>query len=191
MEMGARSTDAPNPSPYRKFLSTGPPYDGAGELAAVCSLIYMLDPVSKAVQERSHCEVEGLCFLLTITSIQTGQRNRAAIVRCAYELQTYITCAKDVRIEEVQMLCPPSVNGSEVWSLEHLQKIVFFEGIETGESAVVYRTSDNTYKFGNLDLRKKKTRRTWYAEQHLFSRSNQQSNFILDMREPHFYASTA
>jgi hypothetical protein len=133
--------------------------------------------------------VEGLCFLLTITSTQTGQRDRAAIVRCAYELQRYITCAKDVKIEEVQMLCPPGVNGGNAWSLEHLQKIVFFEGIETDESAVVYRTSGSTYKFGNLDLRKKKTRRIWYSEQHLFSRRPQLSHRILDMREPQFYAS--
>lgn len=88
------------------------------------------------------------------------------------------------------MMCPPNVNGRDAWSLEHLQKIVFFEGVETGESAVVYRTSDKTYKFGNLDLRKKKTQRTWYSEQHLFSRSNQQSHRILDMRVPHLYAST-
>lgn len=157
--------------------------------AAVYSVIYVLDPVSKAAHARSHCEVEDLCFLLTITSIQTGQRNRAAIVRCAYELQSYITCAKDVKVEEVQMLCPPSVNGSDAWSLEHLQKIVFFEGIETGESAVVYRTFGNTYKFGNLDLRKKKNQRIWYSEHHLSSRSTQQSGRILDMREPQFYAS--
>ncbi|QGT80618.1 hypothetical protein GMO17_05230 [Pseudomonas coronafaciens pv. coronafaciens] len=152
-------------------------------------MIYVLDPVSKAVQARSHCEVEDLCFLLTITSIQTGRRDRAAIVRCAYELQSYITCAMDVKVEEVQLLCPPSVNGSDAWSLEHLEKIAFYEGIGTGESAVIYQTSGNTYKFGTLDLRKKKTRRIWYSEQHLFSRITQQSHRTLDMREPHFYAS--
>lgn len=152
-------------------------------------MIYVLDPDSRAVHARSHCEVEDLCFLITITSIHTGQRDRAAIVRCAYELQHYLTCAKDVLIEGVQMLCPPTVSGKDEWSLESLVRIVFFEGVETDESAVVYRTCEGTYKCGDLDLRRKKTRRVWYSERHLFSHRPQQSHHLLDMGEPQFYAS--
>lgn len=134
--------------------------------------------------------MEGLCFLITITSIRTGQRDRAAIVRCAYELQHYLECAKDVYIDGVQMLCPPTVNGKDVWSLELLLKIVFFESVERDESAVVYQTCEGTYKYGDLDLRRKKTRKVWYSERHLLSHRPQQSHRISNMGEPQLYAST-
>ncbi|MDB1112839.1 hypothetical protein PL026_27445, partial [Pseudomonas extremaustralis] len=50
-------------------------------------MIYVLDPKSRDVHVGLHCEVEGICFLATITSIHTGKRDRAALIRCAYELQ--------------------------------------------------------------------------------------------------------
>jgi len=46
-------------------------------------VIYVLDPATRAVHARSHCEIEGLCFLLTITPILVGKQDRMAIVRCA------------------------------------------------------------------------------------------------------------
>ena len=87
------------------------------------------------------------------------------------------------------MLCPPTVTGRDLWSLEELLQIVFFRGVETEESAVVYRTSIGTYKLGNLDLRRKKTHRVWYSEQSLRSYTPQTSNPIWDMTKPVLYAS--
>jgi hypothetical protein len=151
-------------------------------------VIYVLDPRSRAVHARSHCEVEGFCFLLTITSIQTGKRDRAAIVRCAYELQHYLNFAEDVLIEGVQMLCPPRVNGRQFWSLEDIIQIVCFRGAEADESAVVYKTASGTYKLGALDLRRKKTRHVWYSEDRLHAQAPQVSNRVLNESELFLYA---
>lgn len=151
-------------------------------------MIYVLDPKSRDVRAGLHCEIEGLCFLATITSIHTGKRDRAALIRCAYELQHYLLLAKDVAIEAVQMVCPPSLTGGENWSLEDLIQIVCYRGIGTDEGAVVYRTSMGTYKFGDLDLRKKKTRQIWYSQQRLRSHIPQASDRALDLNEPYLYA---
>lgn len=151
-------------------------------------MIYVLDPRSRAVHARSHCEVEGFCFLLTITSIQSGKRDRAAIVHCAYELQHYLSCAEDVLIEGVQMLCPPRVNGREFWSLEDVIQIVCFRGAEADESAVVYKTATRTYKLGELDLRRKKTRHVWYSKNRLHARTPRVSNCVLNDSELFLYA---
>lgn len=152
-------------------------------------MIYTLDPASREVHTMKQCEVEGLCFLATITSIHTGKRNRAVIIRCAFELHYFLRAATDVEVEGLQMLCPPTVTGRDLWSLEELLQIVFFRGVETEESAVVYRTSIGTYKLGNLDLRRKKTQRVWYSEQRLRSHTPQTSNPIWDMSKPVLYAS--
>lgn len=151
-------------------------------------MIYALDPASREVHAMPQCEIEGPCFLATITSIHTGKRNRAAIIRCAFELQHYLQSAKDVVIEELHMLCPPTVTGGDIWSLEQLVQIIFFKGVETSESAVVYRTLDGTYKLGDLDLRRKKTARVLYSELHLHSHVPQTSNPIWDMGKPFLYA---
>jgi len=132
--------------------------------------------------------VEGPCFLATISSIQTGKRDRAAIVRCAYELQSYLNLATDVIVEGIQMLCPPNLTGRTAWSLEDLLQIDCFRGVETEDSAVVYRTSIGTYKLGKLDLRRKKTCHVWYSKQRLSAYIPQASNRVLDMSEPHLYA---
>ncbi len=87
------------------------------------------------------------------------------------------------------MLCPPTVTGRDRWSLEELVQIVFFEGLETDESAVVYRTSMGTYKLGDLDLRRKKKQRIWYSKGHLSSHTPQPSHRLLNMSAPHLYAS--
>lgn len=109
-------------------------------------------------------------FLVTITPVQAGARDRAAMINCAYELKHYMSVATDVTIDHVQMLCPPTLTRSGGWSLEDLVDIVCFQGIESGESAVVYRTSRGIYKLGELDLRKKKTRQTWYSKKRLMDR---------------------
>lgn len=161
---------------------------GVSSFATEQLVIYVLDPRSRAVHARSHCEVEGFCFLITITSIQSGKRDRAAIVRCAYELQHYLSCAKDVLVEGVQMLCPPSVNGRELWSLEDVIRIDCFRGVESDESAVVYKTATGTYKLGELDLRRKKTRQVWYSEHRLHTRTPQVSNRVLNEGGLYLYA---
>lgn len=93
--------------------------------------------------------------------------DRAAMVSCAYELQYYVNVAADVEISDVQMLCPPGLTRSRQWSLEDLVQITCFRGVETQESAVVYRTSRSTYKMGELDLRKKKTSQVWFSKKRL------------------------
>jgi hypothetical protein len=130
-------------------------------------LLYVLDPAERTVFARTHCELEGMVFLLTITSTQTGMCDRAAIVSCAYELQHYMTAASNVEISHVQMLCPPAISRSGKWSLEDLDRITCFQGVVTEESAVVYRTSQGVYKMGDLDLRKKKTSRVWFSKKRL------------------------
>ena len=161
---------------------------GAGKTRNGVLVIYVLDPARRAVDTRSHCEVEGPCFLATITSIQTGKRDRAAMINCAYELQHYLHCAENVIIEGVQMLCPPTVNGVDVWSLEDLIQVVFFQGVETSDTAVVYRTLQSTYKLGDLDLRRKKTRRVWYSKQCLSSHTPQISDRVLHLSGQQLYA---
>lgn len=130
-------------------------------------LIYILDPAERKVFTRTHCELEGVGFLITITSAQTGMSDRAAMVSCAYELQYYLNAAPDVVISHVQMLCPPALTRSDRWSLEDLDQIICFQGIATQESAVVYRTSHGVYKMGELDLRKKKTSQVWFSKKRL------------------------
>lgn len=75
-------------------------------------LIYILDPAERKVFTRTHCELEGVGFLITITSAQTEMSDRAAMVSCAYELQYYMNAAPDVVISHVQMLCPPALTRS-------------------------------------------------------------------------------
>ncbi|RJX77831.1 hypothetical protein [Pseudomonas sp. LS-2] len=103
-------------------------------------------------------------FLVTITSTLTGMRDRAAMVSCAYELQHFLNIATDVEISGVQMMCPPTLSRSGQWTLEDLIQITCFEGLYTDETAVVYRTSQDVYKIGELDLRKKKTSRVWFSK---------------------------
>jgi hypothetical protein len=151
-------------------------------------VIYVLDHKSRDVRVGLHCEIEGLCFLATITSIHTGKRDRAALVRCAYELQHYLAHAQDVSIMAVQMLCPPNLTGRDAWSLEELDQIICYQGIETDEGAVIYKTSMGTYKFGDLDLRRRKTRQVWYSEQRLNAHVPRFSERVFDSDEPHLYA---
>lgn len=130
-------------------------------------MIFVFDPVHQDVRTWTHCEIEGLCFVVTIRCMQSGQRNRAAIVDCAWELRHYLLSAKNVEIEQVQMMCPPSISGRDEWALEKLESINIYAGVETDESAVVYRTIDKSYKLGELDLRKKKTSRVIYSARQL------------------------
>jgi len=130
-------------------------------------VIFLFDPKHKEVRTWTHCEIEGLCFIATITSMKTGQRNRAAVVECAYELRHYLLTAKDVVVRHVHMMCPPSISGRSAWAMEELESIVAFNGVDVDESAVLYRTSVASYKLGELDLRKKKHSRVLYCARHL------------------------
>lgn len=154
-------------------------------------MIYVLDPATSAVHARSHCEVEGPSFLVTITHTQTGKLDRMAVVRCAYELQRYLDFATDVTILGVQMLCPPSITGRRLWSLEDLVRIVCFRSVASENSTVVYETSRGIYKLGDLDLRRKKTRHVWYSLERLKAHVPRSTHRTANQHEPHFYADIA
>jgi hypothetical protein len=126
-------------------------------------VIFLFDPKHNEVRTWTHCEIEGLCFIAIITSMRTGQRNRAAMVECAYELRHYLLTAKDIVVRHVHMMCPPSISGRNTWAMEELESIIAFNGVNVDESAIVYRTSVATYKLGDLDLRKKKQSRVLYS----------------------------
>lgn len=119
-------------------------------------VILLFDPEQKEVRASTHCEIEGLCFFVSIRCMHTGQQNRAAVVSCAYELRHYLEVAKDVEIHRVQMACPPSITGQCQWTLSELESVIIYSGVDTDESAVVYRTKSGVLKLGDLDLRKRK-----------------------------------
>jgi hypothetical protein len=139
-------------------------------------VILVFDPTHQKVRSWTHAEIEGPCFVATITSMHTGLRNRAAIIECAYELQYYLLAAKDVRVEHIHMMCPPSISGRSHWALEELTTIIAFQGLATEESAVVYRTAVTSYKIGELDLRRKKEARVLYSQRHLERHSPKKSS---------------
>lgn len=151
-------------------------------------MIFLFDRKHGEVRTWTHCEIEGLCFIATITSIRTGQRNRAAVVECAYELQHYLSNAKDVVVRHVHMMCPPSISGRSAWALEELESIVAYRGVDVDQHAVLYRTAVATYKLGELDLRKKKHTRILFSARHLERHSTRASNFPHDDMEPRLLA---
>lgn len=130
-------------------------------------MIFLFDRKHSEVRTWTHCEIEGLCFLITITSMRTGQRNRAAVVECAYELRHYLLTAKDVQVRHVHMMCPPSISGRSAWAMEELESIVAYTGADIDQSAILYRTSAACYKLGDLDLRKKKHSRVLFTTRQL------------------------
>lgn len=130
-------------------------------------MIYVLDSAVRTVRASTHCEIDGPCFLVTLTNLSTGKRDRSAIIECAYELRYYLQAAEDVVINQIQMLCPPVLTGRIGWSLEKLMSIDFFQGIEIDQSAVIYQTLVGTYKLGELDLRRKKNSENWFSEETL------------------------
>lgn len=151
-------------------------------------MIFLFDPKQKEVRTWTHCEIEGLCFIATITSIRTGQRNRAAMVECAYELRHYLLTAKDVVVRHVHMMCPPSISGRSAWALEELESIVAFTGVDNDQSAVLYRTSIASYKLGDLDLRRKKHSRVLFSTRHLKQHSPEASDTPRAERYPQRFA---
>jgi hypothetical protein len=151
-------------------------------------VIFLFDPKHREVRTWTHCEIEGLCFIATITSTKTGQRNRAAVVECAYELQHYLSNAEDVLVRHVHMMCPPSISGRSAWALEELISIEAFNGVNVEESAVVYRTSVASYKLGELDLRKKKLSRLLYSASRLEQHSPKPSDAPHEDRYPQMLA---
>jgi len=151
-------------------------------------VIFLFDPKQKEVRTWTHCEIEGLCFIATITSIRTGQQNRAAMVECAYELRHYLSTAKDIVVRHVHMMCPPSISGRSAWALEELESIVAFTGVDSGQSAVLYRTSIASYKLGDLDLRRKKHSRVLFSTRHLKQHFPEASDTPRDERHPQMFA---
>lgn len=129
-------------------------------------MIFLFDPELGKVRTWKHCEIEGLCFFVTIKCLHTGHQNRAAIINCAYELRLYLQTAKDVEILTVQMMCPPSISGVPEWTLEELESVVLHSGVDTDENAAVYRTKSRAYKLGELDLRRMKKSRILYSAHH-------------------------
>jgi hypothetical protein len=128
-------------------------------------LVY--DPIEKKVRTWSHAEIDGPCFVATITSLQTGEVSRAALLRCAYTLHHYLLTVKGVEIKHIHMMCPPSISGKSHWIMAELLSVTSYNGLETPESSIVYRTKESAYKIGELDLRKKKKSRILYSTQHL------------------------
>ncbi|WP_040266333.1 hypothetical protein [Pseudomonas rhodesiae] len=152
-------------------------------------MIFFFDPKLREVRAWSHSEIEGLCFFITIRCMHTGQQNRAAVVNCAYELRHYIQAAKDVEIIQVQMMCPPSVSGLSGWILEELDSVVIYSGIDTHETAVVYRTHSKSYKLGELDLRKRKKSRKLYSANYLSTHTPEKSEERTIDNDAHLYSS--
>ncbi|MBD9606151.1 MULTISPECIES: hypothetical protein [Pseudomonas] len=128
-------------------------------------LVY--DPIEKKVRTWSHAEIDGPCFVVTITSLQTGETNRAALLRCIYTLNHYLLTVKGVEIENIHMMCPPSISGKSHWIMEELLSVTSYNGLETPESTIVYRTKGSVYKIGEFDRRKKKKSRVIYSSHHL------------------------
>lgn len=151
-------------------------------------MIFLFDRKHGEVRTSTHCEIEGLCFVATITSMRTGQCNRAAVVECAYELQHYLSTAKDVVVKHVHMMCPPSISGRSAWALEELESIVAYSGVDIAQHAVLYRTAIATYKLGELDLRKKKHKRVLFSARHLERQSPTDCDSRFDATEPRLLA---
>lgn len=151
-------------------------------------MIFFFDPVPRVARALTHCEIEGLCFFITIRCMHTGEQNRVAVVECAYELRHYLNVAKDVEIQQVQMMCPPSISGQHQWALEELESIVVHSGIDTEESAAVYKTEVGAYKVGELDLRKRKKTRVLYSKRHLLNHIAERSQTRSAASQPDLYS---
>lgn len=151
-------------------------------------MIFLFDPKAGEVRTWTHCEIEGLCFFITIKCMRTGQRNRAAVVNCAHELRHYLLVAKDIEILQVQMMCPPSITGLSGWLLEELDSVVLHSGIGTKETAVVYKTKTQSYKLGDLDLRKKKSSRKLYSVNQFLTHEPEKGESRTIDNETHLYS---
>lgn len=53
---------------------------------------------------------------------------------------------------------------------------------------MIYEASMGTYKLGDLDSWKRKTRQIWYSEQRLRAHIPRVSNRVIDPNEPYLYA---
>lgn len=151
-------------------------------------MIFLFDRKHKEVRTWTHCEIEGLCFIATITSMRTGQQNRAAVVECAYELRHYLLTAEDVVVRHVHMMCPPSISGRSAWALEELESIMVFTGVDIDQSAVLYRTAVASYKLGELDLRKRKRSEILFSARHLEQHLPKASDTLLEDKYPQMLA---
>lgn len=151
-------------------------------------LIYLSESHTRTVRTGSYCEIEGMCFWVTLRSPLNGESERAAVVEDAYELNVFLSQAAGVEVAQVQMLCPPSISGRPHWSLEELRKIVIHRGLESSQSAVVYETAVATYRLGDLDLRRRKRSHVLYSARNLKARITTAAPPLKSAEEPQLYA---
>ena len=151
-------------------------------------LIYLSEYHTRTVRTGSYCEIEGMCFWVTLRPLFNGESERAAVIEDAYELNVFLSQANGVEIAQVQMLCPPSITGRPHWSLEELRKIVIHRGLESSQSAVIYETAVATYKLGDLDLRLRKRSHALYSARNLKARITSTAPPPKSADEPQLYA---
>ncbi|WP_144091005.1 hypothetical protein [Pseudomonas kilonensis] len=109
------------------------------------------DPISKTIRNFPHAEIEGPNFVATITSLATGDTNRAALLECVFALHHFLLAVRGVEIKHIHMMCPPSITGKSQWVLEELISITLLNEVTTQNVGVIYRTSSSVYKIGNFD----------------------------------------
>lgn len=151
-------------------------------------LIYLSESHTRTVRTGSYCEIEGMCFWVTLRSLFNDGSERAAVIEDAYELNVFLNQATDVEIAHVQMLCPPSISGRPHWSLEELRKVVIHRGLDCSQSAVIYETAVATYKLGDLDLRLRKRSHALYSARNLKTRIASAAIPPESAEEPRLYA---
>jgi hypothetical protein len=152
-------------------------------------LVY--DPRGKEVRTHSVAEIEGPCFVATITSLDTGETNRAALLRCAFTLYEYLLSVKGVEIKHIHMMSPPSISGRNSWVMEELISVTSHSGLETSEGSVVYRTTESVYKIGEFDMRKRKRSRLLYSAHHLLERESEPSLPRSNWEHPNLFGKTS
>lgn len=109
------------------------------------------DPISKTIRSFPHAEIEGPNFVATITSLATGDTNRAALIECVFALRHFLLAARDIEIKHIHMMCPPSITGKSHWLLEELISITLIGEVVAENEGIIYQTCSSVYKIGNFD----------------------------------------
>lgn len=139
------------------------------------------DPISKKNRSFPHAEIEGPCFVITITSVKTKNTNRAALLECVFTLHHYLLAVSDVEIKHIHMMCPPSITGKSHWVLEELVSITFLDETKTKKGGVIYQTKESVYKIGDFDHDHSTQGHVIYSVQNLQSYVPKISNHHSDM----------
>lgn len=113
--------------------------------------MFVNDPTFNKTRSFPHIEIEGPCFVATITSLTTGDTNRAALLECIFTLRHYLLAVRDVEIKQIHMMCPPPITGESHWTLEELISITLIDELETQKGGVIYHTNKSVYKIGDFD----------------------------------------